>query len=141
MQKRIVCYSIALLLSTATLLQAQQTQAKAVPTKPADVSSGEKMYKSNCAVCHGKDGKGAGPAAAALKTPPTDLTTLAQKNGGTFPMAHIMQVLQGGVTVAHGTSEMPVWGPLFRSQNKNEPAVQQQRMSSLTHYLETLQVK
>lgn len=141
MQKRIICYSIALLLSTATLLQAQQTTIKEVPIKPVGAASGQKMYKSYCAVCHGTDGKGAGPAAAALKTRPTDLTTLAQKNGGTFPTAHVTEVLRSGVAVAHGTSEMPVWGPLFRSLDKNQPVVQQQRVSNLAHYLETIQVK
>ncbi|MBZ5572099.1 MAG: cytochrome c [Acidobacteriia bacterium] len=45
-------------------------------------ASGQQMYSAYCAVCHGNDGKGGGPAAEALKVPPPDLTVLARKNGG-----------------------------------------------------------
>jgi len=75
--------------------QATKPEIKKVPPIYTDPSSGKGMYMAYCASCHGADGKGNGPAAAALKVAPTNLTQLAAKNGGTFPDAHIMQVIKG----------------------------------------------
>jgi putative copper export protein/mono/diheme cytochrome c family protein len=38
------------------------------------IARGFALYPDNCAACHGAHGKGDGPAAAALKVPPADLT-------------------------------------------------------------------
>ncbi len=48
------------------------------------------------AACHERDGKGDGPAASELKTPPTDLTALTRQNGGKFPSDHVASVLRFG---------------------------------------------
>jgi len=45
-----------------------------VPSDADSVAAGKKTYEGNCTVCHGKTGKGDGPAAAYLKTRPSDLT-------------------------------------------------------------------
>jgi cytochrome c len=72
---------------------------------------GKSEFMSNCAACHGVDGKGNGPVANALKTRPTDLTTLAKNNGGVLPVNALHEIIDGRNTVAsHGTREMPVWG-------------------------------
>ena len=72
------------------------------------------MYTNYCAVCHGTEGKGNGPAADALKTPPADLTMLSKKNGGTYPAIKVGSAIRGDAHVAaHGSKEMPVWGKLF----------------------------
>jgi len=96
---------------------AQQVEIKTVPIKDADMSSGEKMYVTYCAVCHGTDGKGGGPAATAMKTMPADLTSLAKRNDGKFPASHVYYTIVGdtAMPVAHGTKDMPVWGNLFVS--------------------------
>jgi mono/diheme cytochrome c family protein len=69
--------------------QASTPEIKHVPATYTSPSSGKEMYNAYCASCHGADGKGDGPAAPALKAPPTNLTTLAAKNGGAFPAAHV----------------------------------------------------
>jgi mono/diheme cytochrome c family protein len=90
---------------------AQQKEIKHAPVKATSPASGQEMYMNYCAVCHGKDGKGGGPAAEALKVPPADLTVLAQKNGGKFPSSHVSSVIRGEADLpAHGNSETPVWG-------------------------------
>jgi len=122
--------------------QAQAPTVKHVPISNAPSNSGKEMFHSYCAVCHGTDGKGNGPAASAMKTPPTDLTTLAQKNGGKYPAAHVAAVIRGQATTAsHGSQEMPVWGPLFSSISQGHDAEVQQRVTNLAKYIETLQVK
>jgi mono/diheme cytochrome c family protein len=100
------------------------------------------MFAAYCAACHGKDAKGDGPAADALKTPPANLTTLAQQNGGKFPALKVMSILRGQAKLAaHGSQEMPVWGPVFWRMSQGHASEVQQRVANLTKYLESLQVK
>jgi mono/diheme cytochrome c family protein len=122
---------------------AQQTQTKLEVTGAHDTSltRGVDLFQRYCAVCHGKDGKGAGPAAAALKTPPSDLTGLAKRHDGKFPVGAVRQQLGGGSsTPAHGSAEMPIWGPVFRAMNPNE-SLAKLRVDNLLRYLESIQVK
>src|ERR1035437_888659 len=46
--------------------------------------NGQALFQAYCASCHGKDAKGAGPAAPALKAKPADLTQIGKNNGGKF---------------------------------------------------------
>jgi putative copper export protein/mono/diheme cytochrome c family protein len=48
--------------------------APAEPYATASIEHGARLYAENCALCHGVDGKGAGPAAASLTVRPADLT-------------------------------------------------------------------
>jgi hypothetical protein len=94
-----------------------------------------------CAVCHGKDAKGAGPAAGALKKTPANLTELSARNGGKFPDTRVSLFIQGSDDVsAHGTRDMPVWGTVFNSMQTNA-SVTTMRISNLTDYIKSIQVK
>jgi len=115
---------------------------KKVPVKPTSAASGEEMYKQYCAVCHGKFGKGDGPAASALKEAPSDLTTLANRHKAKYPDDYVASVLRFGVKApAHGTSEMPIWGPLFSSVSGSDTSVVQLRIANVNRYLKDLQGK
>ena len=115
---------------------------KHVPIANTPSNSGKEMFNSYCAVCHGTDGKGNGPAASAMKSAPTDLTVLAQKNGGKYPSAHVASIIRGqGTMPSHGSQDMPVWGPLFSSISQGHEAQVQQRTANLVAYIETLQAK
>lgn len=108
---------------------------------PTYVPSGEHMYKQYCAACHGADAKGHGPAADSLKTPPADLTTLAQRHDGKFPYAYVSSVLFFGPGItAHGSADMPSWGPVFLYLDKHNEAAVRQRINNLSNYLASLQV-
>jgi len=133
---------IALLLGSF-LLSAQETAPKIKPVgaKPTSPVSGKEMFHAYCASCHGPDGKGNGPAAAALKKPPTDLTLLAQKGGGKFPAMLVMSSIKDGGQAGHGSKEMPVWGPILSSVSNDDPAVVDQRVGNLVGYIQSLQVK
>ncbi len=138
--RRILLFIVVLAL--AAMAAAQQPAIKKVPIKATPAYSGQEMYDSYCAVCHGKDGRGAGPAASALKTAPTDLTTLSAKNGGKFPELHVYSTIRGEADLpAHGSKDMPVWGPLFRSLSPGQNAEVQLRITNLTKYIEGLQAK
>lgn len=89
--------------------------AQPLPPIPGEtVSAGQQYFMRYCSACHGTTGRGDGPAAAALRTPPADLTRIAQRRGRHFPVAEIAAYIDGRTTVpAHGSRDMPVWGERF----------------------------
>jgi mono/diheme cytochrome c family protein len=120
----------------------QSTVKVIIPVNKTTPTSGKLMYANYCASCHGIDGRGHGPVATELKTPPTDLTMQSRNNHGKFPDTHIVTVLQfGAETPAHGSAEMPVWGPILGKMNVSSPQDRLLRISNLSRYLETLQAK
>jgi mono/diheme cytochrome c family protein len=122
--------------------QASQPTIKSVPPMYTSPKSGRQMFDAYCASCHGQGGKGDGPAAPALRNVPTDLTQLAARNGGTFPESHVAQVIKGDLMmVAHGSKDMPIWGPIFLYLEQRDPAMAQLRVHNLTKYVESMQQK
>jgi mono/diheme cytochrome c family protein len=138
-----------LLLTTAAIMfalgmgYADQSHSKiTIPVTKTSPTSGKQMYSSYCAPCHGVDGRGHGPAAAALRAQPTDLTVLSRNNHGKFPDTHIVTVMQFGSEVqAHGSAEMPVWGPILGRMNAGNNQAKQLRISNLSRFIETMQAK
>lgn len=146
-----VVIGIAATLAIATLIllpaigTAQEATVKKAPVVQSDPTSGKQMYTDYCAPCHGKDGKGDGPAASAMKTSPANLALLAKNNGGKYPAAHVSAVLTfGAENAAHGSKNMPIWGQLFQSLNWSSSTREmeaKQRINNLNNYLESLQAK
>ena len=145
MKKRYVAGWAALALAFGLMAGAQEAQKpeiKHVPIRHTAAYSGEQMFNSYCAVCHGTTLKGDGPAASALKTLPPDLTTLAQRNDGKYPSAKVATAIRGDMAMpAHGNRDMPVWGPLFSSMAAGHAAEVQQRIANLNRYIESKQLK
>ena len=103
---------------------------------------GPDLFRAHCAPCHGPEGKGNGPVAPALKTKPADLTALAKNNGGKFPSERVSKFISGDEPslVAHGSREMPIWGPIFH-QIEEDQDFGNVRLQNLIKYLETIQQK
>jgi mono/diheme cytochrome c family protein len=127
----------------AASIQAQDNPGiKKVPVTRTSPAAGKEMFVHYCASCHGKEGKGNGPAASALKKAPADLSTLASRNGGKFPDTRVYAYVEGTDEVAsHGSREMPIWGDVFRSMSPADAAAVHQRVSNLTEYVRSLQQK
>ncbi len=140
MPKRLLILAFAGLTALTTFGNSQQApQGNTTPGRHTSATSGREMYAAYCTMCHGRDGRGTGPAAQGLTTHPTDLTTLARKNGGKYPADHVADVLRSG---AHGSQDMPTWGPVFRSMNKANPAGEEQkRIAAMVEFIRTSQVK
>jgi len=76
--------------------------------------AGKQEFEISCAICHGMDAKGNGMMSEALKVKPTDLTLLAKKNGGVFPIDYVTRVIDGrGSIKIHGSRDMPIWGTRY----------------------------
>jgi len=135
------------LLPAQRVVPAQQQAAKDQQISPETVRligslEGSELYMAYCAVCHGTRGHGDGPMAAALKTPPSDLTKIAARNGRVYPLGQIEKVIAGEDVrgTVHGTSAMPIWGPIF-SQIAWDQDLGHIRMHNLADYIGKMQAK
>jgi len=129
---------LCFLTGVTTIRAAQETTIKRVPARPSVSIEGKALFAQYCAVCHGVDAKGAGPAASSLKQPPTDLTQISKRNRGKFPERRMLRVLEGKDTTS--TPDMPVWCTVLYQTNPNLYTGQIQ-LHSLLRYLEALQAK
>jgi mono/diheme cytochrome c family protein len=118
----------------------QKPTIKREPAQKLTSFKGADVYREYCAVCHGATGRGDGPAARALKTPPADLTTITKRHGE-FPRKTLEETIlaQNEPVVSHGSREMPIWGPIFRRSGDRD--VQTLITSNLISYIESMQVK
>jgi mono/diheme cytochrome c family protein len=134
-----VGWTIVAAVAIATSATAAQRQAAPQTSLLTPSLSGMDNFLRYCAPCHGRDGKGGGPVAAALKTPPADLTRISTRSGGVFHADRIRRFVTNGAEVpAHGSSDMPVWGPTFRSLESSDKLVDV-RIANVVAYLESIQ--
>ena len=111
-----------------------------------EMTYGQAEFLNSCAACHGTDGRGDGPMAEVLNTPPADLTRIAERNGGSFPYWKVFATIDGRYIVpGHGERDMPVWGRQFIDEDvatygpSGGEIVTTERIHELTTYVETLQ--
>ena len=137
---RIALALILFAVSVFSIAGSAQTARRTSPPLALESLTGRDSFDRYCAACHGADGRGTGPVSAALKTRPADLTTLAQRNGGSFPRERIASFVEGTdrPLSAHGPSDMPVWGSTFRGLDASEARVRI-RLANLVAYVESLQ--
>ena len=128
---------IVLFLCSLGAVQLAKAQSHQLPAR----DSGKKLFHDNCASCHGEDAKGAGPAAMAFKVQPPDLTTLSRQNHGKFPKDRVVKSIRGDRIGAHGSTEMPVWGPLFLGLTGMNQEEAERSISDLTKYIRAVQLK
>lgn len=72
-------------------------------------SHGAQFFASNCATCHGAEGRGYdGPTRD--WTPPPDLTFLTRRNGGVFPEIQTLSTIYGPAFHRNLDAIMPEFG-------------------------------
>ncbi len=138
----IVASSIVLLLCCADAVGQEKSKD---PAKRQEASAlvqsvkGPDLFHSYCASCHGADAAGTGPAGVILKVAPSDLTRIAERNHGKFPVERIAKMISGDdVMASHGSREMPLWGPIFHEVEKDQDWGEV-RVHNLVEYLRSIQ--
>jgi mono/diheme cytochrome c family protein len=96
-----------------------------VPTSPASIAAGKKLYDNNCAECHGEMGKGDGPRGPYSNPTPPNLTDAERKHGSSD--GAIFTVIQNGVN----NTDMPAF-------QKDIPA---QQTWDVVNYVKSLAAK
>jgi mono/diheme cytochrome c family protein len=125
-------------LAAAVVGLSSHSDANAAQGPPID---GKVLFATYCASCHGKTGRGDGPAAEALRSKPADLTQFALRNGGVFPNEKVRRLIDGrdaGVR-AHGNVEMPIWGDAFQVREGLSDTAAKGRIEAIMYYLSSIQ--
>lgn len=142
-----VCLQVSVVLGG--LLAAASTsvddKSRPRPTPPSapliHSLKGADIFRAYCASCHGTDARGNGPVVPALNAKVPDLTTIAQRNCGVFSTERVRKIISGNqVVIAHGSPDMPVWGPIFH-QVEEDRDYGEIRLQNVTEYLQSLQTK
>jgi mono/diheme cytochrome c family protein len=133
----------AMLVSSAMLLM---TACAGTPERSPAQLSGLEMYQQLCSSCHGVSGKGDGPVASLIKIGVPDLTRLAARDGGEFPIEDVRRTIDGRWDRrAHGARDMPVWGwQLYDSSatdDVKERALVDSMIDRLVDHLRSIQVE
>jgi mono/diheme cytochrome c family protein len=110
-----------------------------------ETDQGKQLYMQYCSSCHGKDGRGNGSVSPYLKIKVPDLTLLAKKKKGIYPLDDVMATIDGRRLVrAHGDREMPVWGEVFTKKLESEKYTELTTLVKtkvIAEYIATLQKK
>jgi len=134
--------SFALLVSLACLATVRTAAAEPVDLSPV-AQAGYGLFLDYCAACHGVDAGGNGPAASALRTPPPDLTAIAERRDGHFPAEELLEFIDGRtMTPSHGAREMPIWGDRFDLADGDGTLAERRargRLRMILVYLEAVQ--
>ena len=134
-----IALAAACSLSAAALTAAAASDSSGSTILADDVSGGE-HFQRYCALCHGADGRGAGPVTDKMTRPAPDLTQIAKRNNGHFPFSMVAaKILEGGGVAEHAASSMPAWGKIFAAES--DPIRAKATIFEVTTFLETLQEK
>lgn len=128
------------------LLAALGVGLTVVACTPSPKYAGEQLYKENCTSCHGDSGRGEGPISDQLEAPAPDLTLIAQRNGGGFPIVDVMSTIDGYSRARIGDLVMPEFGqelqagPLvFLDTGDGSKTPTPTRLFALAEYLRSIQ--
>lgn len=79
-----------------------------------DADKGKALYGLYCTTCHGAEGKGDGPAGAALDPSPSDFTTA--EFWSSRSAESLAKVITGGGAAIEKSATMPAWGAVLNEE-------------------------
>ncbi|SFE02904.1 c-type cytochrome [Roseivivax sediminis] len=130
-----------LLLTLPLVLAACAPETPAAP----ETAAGAALFATHCASCHGAEGRGDGPAAEDLGAVPADLTRIAARRDGVWPMLEVMAIVDGYARRTDARPGMPVVpevaeGPTVEFETGNGMVQQTPaNLLAIARYLETIQ--
>ena len=117
-----------------------------VEARPTSSLDGATLFQAYCTSCHGRNGRGDGPAASVIPTPVPDLTQISATHPGTDCYLHVLADLTAGhrsawePKVSERDLDMPNWGPMFRALSAN-PDFGHLRLRNVSRYVATIQAQ
>jgi mono/diheme cytochrome c family protein len=116
--------------------------ALAAPAMAQD-DLGARLYFNHCAACHGDEGEGTGPVAASMRVTVPNLRSLAERNGGKFPVDAVRAYVDGrNMPAAHGDRVMPIWGDVFLGADQSaDDRTVRRRIAAVVEFISTLQYR
>jgi mono/diheme cytochrome c family protein len=106
---------------------------------------GQEEYLSACAACHGEAADGNGEIAMMFKDRIPDLTGIAKRNEGVFPLIAVIQAIDGRAVIRGHGNPMPVFGNRYRAEANGgnalygAEALARGRVLELALYLQSIQ--
>ena len=106
---------------------------------------GREEYLVACSACHGEAADGNGEIAIMFKNGVPDLTGIAKRNDGLFPLLQVIQMIDGRSVVRGHGNPMPVFGNRYRAEADGgdaifgAEAIARGRVLELALYLQSIQ--
>lgn len=106
---------------------------------------GQEEYLAACAACHGEAADGNGEIATMFKDGVPDLTGIAKRNDGVFPLLKVIQAIDGRAVIRGHGNPMPMFGNRFRADAiagnavLGAEAIARGRVLELALYLQSVQ--
>ncbi|MDZ7576350.1 MAG: cytochrome c [Pseudotabrizicola sp.] len=106
---------------------------------------GQQEYMVACAACHGEAADGNGEIATMFKEGVPDLTGIAKRNDGVFPLLEIIHAIDGRAVIRGHGNPMPVFGNRYRAEANGgnalfgAEAIARGRVLELALYIQSIQ--
>ncbi|MFN4129825.1 MAG: c-type cytochrome [Paracoccaceae bacterium] len=113
MFKSLILAAISVLGATAALAQ----------DASEEFAVGQDEYIAACAACHGEAADGKGEIAIMFKEGVPDLTGIAKRNDGVFPLLKVIQSIDGRAVIRGHGNPMPMFGQRFRADADSQGAM------------------
>lgn len=107
--------------------------------------AGREEYLVACSACHGEAADGNGEIATMFKDRIPDLTGIAKRNDGVFPLLEVIQAIDGRAVIRGHGNPMPVFGNRYSADANGgnaglgAEAVARGRVLELAFYLQSIQ--
>jgi mono/diheme cytochrome c family protein len=108
----------------------------------AENPAGKAEYFTDCARCHGVDGRGHVLGMSAVPGYiSVDLTQLSNQSNGQFPRQRVYEAIDGRRRPAHFIGDMPAWGLEYSQARQGAVSEEEvkRKISALVDYLESIQ--